>query len=244
MHDPKEDPQLLRATQEHIRQQQEQGTAPVYGLDDTRRLVETAMLAAVSGLAYTLATLMKLEGYLGYFLPMPVIVSAMRSGPSAGRKTMVATCFLLLVLLGPVQAVSYLLTHGLTASVIGTLWCWHAPWVLSVPVGAAVRVLGTLGYLKVSGWTLNENLFALLLNNVYSLLDQLASSVGAAGAPPTTVVIVVIGSLLLVNAVCYIFLMHVIYTFLLRNMGYSMVSMPAFVTKFLYRNVPQRNPQA
>ncbi len=59
-------------------------------------LVETAMLAAVSGLAFTLATLLSLESYLGYFLPMPVIVAAMRSGPAAGRKTMTATCFLLL----------------------------------------------------------------------------------------------------------------------------------------------------
>lgn len=59
-------------------------------------LVETAMLAAVSGLAYTMATLVKLESYLGYFLPMPVIVAAMRSGPASGRKTMTATCFLLL----------------------------------------------------------------------------------------------------------------------------------------------------
>jgi len=59
-------------------------------------LVETAMLAAVSGLAFTLATLLRLDSYLGYFLPMPVIVAAMRSGPAAGRKTMTATCFLLL----------------------------------------------------------------------------------------------------------------------------------------------------
>jgi len=55
-------------------------------------LVETAMLAAVSGLAFTLATLLRLDN----FLPMPVIVAAMRSGPAAGRKTMTATCFLLL----------------------------------------------------------------------------------------------------------------------------------------------------
>lgn len=59
-------------------------------------LAETAMLAAVSGLAYTLATLLKLESYLGYFLPLPVIIAAMRSGPAAARKTMTATCFLLL----------------------------------------------------------------------------------------------------------------------------------------------------
>lgn len=62
----------------------------------SQRLVETAMLAAVSGLAYALASTMHLEGYLGYFLPLPVILSALRSGPGAGRKTMTATFFLVL----------------------------------------------------------------------------------------------------------------------------------------------------
>lgn len=59
-------------------------------------LAETAMLAAVSGLGYTLATLLKLDSYLGYFLPLPVIIAAMRSGPAAARKTVTATCFLLI----------------------------------------------------------------------------------------------------------------------------------------------------
>lgn len=54
------------------------------------------MLAAVSGLGYTLATLLKLDSYLGYFLPLSVIIAAMRSGPAAARKTVTATCFLLI----------------------------------------------------------------------------------------------------------------------------------------------------
>jgi hypothetical protein len=54
------------------------------------------MLAAVGGVVYTLSSVLKLKGYLDYFQPMPVVVSAMRWGPAAGRKTMTATCFLLL----------------------------------------------------------------------------------------------------------------------------------------------------
>ncbi len=61
-----------------------------------QRLVETAMLAAVGGVAYTLAVVLKLQSYLGYLQPMPIIVAAMRWGPSAARKTMTATFFLLL----------------------------------------------------------------------------------------------------------------------------------------------------
>ena len=54
------------------------------------------MLAAVGGLAYTLSTLLKLQAYLGYLLPLPVVVAAMRGGAAAGRRTMSATAFLLL----------------------------------------------------------------------------------------------------------------------------------------------------
>ncbi len=59
------------------------------------------MLAAASGLSYALATTMHLEGYLGYFLPLPVVLAAMRNGPVAGRKTVTATFFLLLGALLP-----------------------------------------------------------------------------------------------------------------------------------------------
>ncbi|KAF5828554.1 hypothetical protein DUNSADRAFT_17452 [Dunaliella salina] len=67
----------------------------VYPLEKTKTLVETAMLAAVSGLAYLLSTILKLEASLGYFLPLPVVLAAMRGGPTAGWKTMMATGFLL-----------------------------------------------------------------------------------------------------------------------------------------------------
>lgn len=54
------------------------------------------MLAAVGGLAYTLSALLRVQSYLGYLLPLPIVVAAMRSGAAAGRRTMSATAFLLL----------------------------------------------------------------------------------------------------------------------------------------------------
>lgn len=54
------------------------------------------MMAAVGGLAFVLATTLKLEGYMGYFLPLPVVLSGMKAGPSGARKTFTATIFLLL----------------------------------------------------------------------------------------------------------------------------------------------------
>lgn len=61
----------------------------------TQALVETAMLAAVSGLAYLVSTILKIENTVGYFLPLPIVLASMRSGAAAGWKTMMATAFLL-----------------------------------------------------------------------------------------------------------------------------------------------------
>ena len=53
------------------------------------------MLAAVSGLAYLISTVLKIENTVGYFLPLPVVLACMRSGVGSGWKTMMATAFLL-----------------------------------------------------------------------------------------------------------------------------------------------------
>jgi len=65
--------------------------------------------------------------------------------------------------------------------------------------------------------------------------DQLNAFIGASGAPPPIVVKVVIGSLLVVNATLYIFLLHVLYAVLLRSMGFSFSKLPAFVERFVFR---------
>ncbi|XP_052200312.1 uncharacterized protein LOC127806823 isoform X2 [Diospyros lotus] len=75
---------------------------------NTLRLVECSMFAAVSGLAYFLSNSLAIENYFGCFFALPIVISSMRWGIAAGRKTMVATAMLLLVLSGPVKALTYL----------------------------------------------------------------------------------------------------------------------------------------
>ena len=74
------------------------------------------------------------------------------------------------VLLGPLQSCTFLLNQGLLAATLGAFWSAQAHWAISVPAAALVRVTGTLAYIVLSSWTMNENLFALLLSNVYALL--------------------------------------------------------------------------
>ena len=74
------------------------------------------------------------------------------------------------VLFGPLQATSYLLNHGLLSAALCTLWTLRAPVLLLMPACAAVRVIGQAGSIVVTSWALRENLFALVVNNLYALL--------------------------------------------------------------------------
>ncbi|KAI7732815.1 hypothetical protein M8C21_014061 [Ambrosia artemisiifolia] len=83
----------------------------------TLRLVECAMFAALGGLTYILSSSLAIENYFGCFFAMPIVFSSMRWDIVAARKTMfcfnifeVATATLLLVLAGPVKAITYLVS--------------------------------------------------------------------------------------------------------------------------------------
>eukprot|EP00877_Chromochloris_zofingiensis_P005383 jgi/Chrzof1/14846/Cz09g18080.t1 len=214
-----------------------------YSLEDTRRLVETAMLAAVSGLAYLLSTLLKLDNSIGYFLPLPIVIASMRSGIGAGWNTMLATAFLLSVLLGPLRSITYVLVHGILAACLGTLWRYQSSWGISIFLGAVIRMSGQLGYLLLSSVTMNENLFAVILSNVHGLLDQVSAAMGVSGAPSTLAIKCMIFALLLVNGLCYVFLLHVVYWFILTGMGFKVGPLPGMIRKYLYAGVPEQQQQ-
>uniref|UniRef100_A0A0D9VFF1 Uncharacterized protein n=1 Tax=Leersia perrieri TaxID=77586 RepID=A0A0D9VFF1_9ORYZ len=73
-------------------------------LERTRQLVECAMFASVAGLAYFLSNSLAIENYFSCFFPLPIVISSLRWGLQAGRKTVVATVLLLFTLSGPTRA--------------------------------------------------------------------------------------------------------------------------------------------
>ncbi len=81
------------------------------------------------------------------------------------------------MLLGPVKAASYVLMHGLAGAGLGIAWAGRWPWGLSVAAVTAARAAGIVGYLTLTGWMLNENLTALLVGNVHSLLVRSAGHI-------------------------------------------------------------------
>jgi hypothetical protein len=73
--------------------------------------------------------------------------------------------------------------HGLTSAALGTMWVWRWPWAVSVLAGSVLRMAGQMGYLLLSSFTMNENLFAVMVANVHNLMVRRRGS-GAGGLRP------------------------------------------------------------
>jgi len=74
------------------------------------------------------------------------------------------------VLLGPLQAISYLLQHGVMSWALGTAWYLRWTWLVSILWASIVRMLGTICFLAFSSWTVNENLYRLFVTQIHGLL--------------------------------------------------------------------------
>jgi hypothetical protein len=68
---------------------------------------------------------------------------------------------------------------GLT---LGALWNKRCTWWVTIPVAAAVRCAGIFASLAVSSAILRENVMALLVTQMYGLLDQIAANIGGVNA--------------------------------------------------------------
>lgn len=185
----------------------------------TLRLVEGAMFAAVSGLAYLLSNSLAIENYFGCFFALPIVVSSMRWGVAAGRKTMVATVVLLFVLSGPVKALNYMLMHGILGFTMGSLWRLRTSWGASIFLCALARAVGALGYVILSSFLIGENILALITINIHASLSYILTFLGSPIVPSMNFIYTLFGTLLLINCAFFVSLLHLLYAIFLTKFG-------------------------
>ncbi|CAL5185737.1 unnamed protein product [Lathyrus oleraceus] len=198
----------------------------------TLQLVECSMFAALTGLVYFLSNSLAIENYFSCFFSLPIVISSMRWGIDAGRKTLVATTILLFVLSGPVKALTYLLKHGIVGYTMGTLWRLEASWSQSIFVCTIVRSLGAVGFVLISSFLIRENILALITINIHASLTFVLVAVGVNSIPSMNFIYSLFGTLVLLNSGCFMFLLHMLYSVFLTRMGMkSSLSLPKWLEK-------------
>ncbi|CAI5953564.1 unnamed protein product [Closterium sp. NIES-64] len=186
---------------------------------ETLQMVETAMLAATSGLAFFLANSLRVEGYLGFFFPLPAVVASMRWGATAGLRTAISAAFLLLVLAGPIKAITFLLLHGFLGSTLGLCWGLGLSWPISILACTFVRAAGAVSFVLLSSWLIRENILKLILMNVQASLSHVFAGISASLVPSFSLITVIFTTLLLFNSASFSLLLHILYTLFLRRLG-------------------------
>uniref|UniRef100_A0A5B6YQT2 DUF2232 domain-containing protein n=1 Tax=Davidia involucrata TaxID=16924 RepID=A0A5B6YQT2_DAVIN len=198
----------------------------------TLRLVECSMFAAVAGLAYFLSNSLAIENYFGCFFSLPIVISSMRWGIAAGRKTMVATAMLLLVLSGPVKALTYLLMHGLVGFTMGSLWRLRANWGLSIFSCTFVRAMGAMGYVLISSFLIRENILALITINLHAIITYMLTALGINSIPSMNMIYALFGTVLLLNCGFFVFLLHILYAIFFTRLGMkASLTLPRWLEK-------------
>ncbi|XP_004487399.1 uncharacterized protein [Cicer arietinum] len=185
----------------------------------TLQLVECSMFAALTGLVYFLSNSLAIENYFSCFFSLPIVISSMRWGVDAGRKTLVATTILLFVLSGPVKALTYLLKHGIVGFTMGTLWRLETSWSLSIFLCTIVRSIGAVGFVLISSFLIRENILALITINIHASLTFVLTASGVNFIPSMNFIYTLFGILVLLNSGCFMFLLHMLYSVFLTRMG-------------------------
>ncbi|KAG7017148.1 hypothetical protein SDJN02_22260 [Cucurbita argyrosperma subsp. argyrosperma] len=208
----------------------------------TLAMVECSMFAALNGLVYFLSNSLALENYFGCFFCLPIVISSMRWGIAAGRKTMVATFLLLLVLSGPVKALTFLLRHGLVGLTMGSLWsmlvgrvsfAWSKLEYLNLSVhNRIVRALGAVGYVLISSFLIRENILALITINIHASLTLIFTASGVNLIPSMNAIYAIFGTLVMLNCGCFMFLLHLLYSIFLTRLGLkTSLTLPRWLEK-------------
>ena len=138
-------------------------------------MVESAMLAAFSGMAFTLFSTVGLDKYVGYFLPLPAVLASARQGALGAVRVVGTTVALLVLLQGPIRAAAFLFMHGILAAALGYAWSLRLKWAVLVPSVAVTRVIGMFGYLVLSGWVVRMDMIQLAVTNGETAADDAAA---------------------------------------------------------------------
>tara|TARA_Y100001954_G_scaffold199611_2_gene217821 strand:- start:2600 stop:3508 length:909 start_codon:yes stop_codon:yes gene_type:complete len=199
-----------------------------------RALVESAMLAATTGLAFHLSSLFRFDAYFGALFPLPVVIARARLGRAAAMRTLVVATLLLLLISGPLRALNYFFLHGVLAYVLSSLWSSGLGWWVTVPASACTRTFGILASLSMSSLLYRENVMKLLVTQMYALLDQFAANIGATFAPSMEWVWATAMIFILINSFSYTLILHMVYTIVLgATQGRNFVNAPAKVCRAL-----------
>lgn len=211
-----------------------------------RGLAEKSMFSACTALLYLIGFSFRLEGYMGYLLPLPIILMGVRHGAKSSWSTLALISILQIVLFGPVRAASFVCTHGFYSAVLATFWSGSKreaqgqqkkTWLGILLVTAAARAGGLIASIFVFSWVIGENILSLIFSGIENLVEQVFSVLGLPYLTfplPRGLLAGTFCTLAILSSIFYVAVIYIMHSSVLFKMGYK-VPLPKFLAKRLLK---------
>lgn len=200
-------------------------------------MVETAFLASTSALIWLINYYFPLGPVLRMFFPAPIALAYLRWGRRTAWMTALVSSLLLAVLMGPPRSLQFFVPYGLLGVLLGGLWKRRVNWGISIGWGVLVGSLGFFFQLVLLSLLLGENLWLYLNQQATNLLDWIFVRLGWLVTPDLLVVQGIAILFVILNAVIYLFIVHLAAWLLLDRLGNPIPAPPQWLQVLLdYRD--------
>lgn len=192
-------------------------------------MVETAFLASAAGLLWLVNFYFPMGPILQIFFPIPIALIYLRWGNRAAWMGAVITGLLLSVLMGPARSIQYVMPYGFLGVLLGALWNRRVKWIVSIPIGALLGVLGAFFRVALVSVLLGDDLWLYATTQVTNFLDWIFTLLGLLIQPSLVLVqAFVFLSIILVNTV-YLFVVHLAAWFLFDRLNNPIPRPPQWI---------------
>lgn len=192
-------------------------------------MVETAFLASAASLVWLVNFYFPIGPVLQIFFPIPIALVYMRWGSRAAWMAAAISGLLLSVLMGPPRSIQFVIPYGLMGVLLGALWYRRVKWIVSIPIGMLLGVLGAFFRIWLSSVMLGDDLWLYGTVQVTSFLDWVFTRLGLLIQPSLALVqAFVFASIVIVNTT-YLFVVHLVAWFLFDRLNNPIPRPPQWV---------------
>lgn len=140
--------------------------------------VESAFMATLTYVIWTLGRVYHLDAFLLLFYPLPTMYIAGRWGLEHADRTLAAIIFILFVLMGPLYAKMFLLNFGLLSYTYTRALWYRWPWHVSLLAGSLAKGVSLVASMFWFNLILRYNTWQAVSEQVLTMLVSLSALLG------------------------------------------------------------------
>ena len=214
---------------EHLNDDRDNFCQPKPSAGAPLRMVETAFLASTASLIWFINYYFPLGPLLRIFFPVPIALLYLRWGNRAAWMATGVSGLLLSVLMGPTRSILFVMPFGLLGVLLGAVWQRRVSWVFSIGLGT---LLGALGFF-FRFWLLSVlsgvDTWVYSITQVTNLAEWVFLKLGLLTQPSVFLIQIIAITMVFVNNVIYLFVVHLAAWLLLDRLGNPIPRPPNWV---------------